>query len=376
MRNILLLPIIVLLFSCNTAEKSSGIIEIQVNPTTSDSIPLSTIIKSIEYIPLENHPDALMGRHGSPRFHQDRIFIASNSSIYCFNMEGKYLYRISRKGKGPGEYRELSSYIINDYHNQLEILCRRSRKILRFDLESGSFIEEINLPTFAVRFELLDANTYVLYTRGTGALLSEGADDLLFQMFLTDRNTGSIVKKFFPGQCVIYNWYPFLKADSKLNVCMAYNDTIYSISKDTVASQYVLDFGKYSIPPDVFHMNYEDQLSFVKSDFISLLTALESQDYFLFNWGYKNRVRWHLWSKKSGRGINFKAVYDDLDGLERYISFKRPYNNKLVATHNSIDILEQDNIKDTKVYQKLIDKGWVPDEESNTVIALYEISFK
>lgn len=149
------------LSSCNDTPTENGLTKIVVDTATEDSLPLSLIAKSIEYIPIESHPEALLGRYGSPRFFKDGIIISSNRSLYCFKPDGKYNYKI----------------------------------------------------------------------------------------------------------------------------------------------------------------------------------------------------------------------YDDIDGLEAYIGFRKWYNGKMIATFNSIDILDQENIKEAGVYQKLIKKGWEPDIESNPVIALYDVTY-
>lgn len=119
----------------------------------------------------------------------------------------------------------------------------------------------------------------------------------------------------------------------------------------------------------------DEQGTYDRSTIACLSNIYESEAYYLFMWGYKNKVRWHLWSKDKQKGLNFKWLYDDLDGLNQYISFKKWKDDSLVAMFNSVDITSQKNIQKEKIYQKLIEKGWVPDENSNPIIAIYNISF-
>ena len=104
MKNTLLaLLLILIVFSHCTKIDKNGIAIVKVDAATNDSLPLSTIARSIEYIPLETCNEALLGRYGSPRFFKQGILISSDNGIYCFDSKGKYRYKISRVGKGPGE---------------------------------------------------------------------------------------------------------------------------------------------------------------------------------------------------------------------------------------------------------------------------------
>jgi len=120
---------------------------------------LSTIVKNIEYIPLETCPDGLLGRYGSPRFFKNGILISGTQALYCFDLQGKFMYKISRIGKGPGEYQRISSYLIDEKRQRIEIMDQRSRKLLRFKLDDGTFIEEKNSILFAQNIELFDDNS-------------------------------------------------------------------------------------------------------------------------------------------------------------------------------------------------------------------------
>lgn len=270
----------------------------------------------------------------------------------------------------------MHSHVIDASRDQMDIMCRQSRKILRFSLIDGSFIEKVHMKNYGYNYELLNSQNYIIFTRGRGAILQDGSPDLAYIIFIVDRETQEIKRKYFPGESNLFGLYPFMKTDEGFKLHLPYNDTIYSLSSDTVSPAYVVDFGSHSIPPEYFYLSMEEQRKYDRNSFSCLSDVIESEKYLFMHWAYKNLIRWHLWSKKSEKGINFRTLYDDIDGLERYISFKRPVGNKFVATYESLDILEQENIKETRIYQKLIEKGWIADEESNPVIALYEINFK
>ncbi len=57
-----------LIFSYCTKTDKNNIPIVKVDAKTEDSLPLSTIAKSIDYIPLETCKEALLGSSGAPRF--------------------------------------------------------------------------------------------------------------------------------------------------------------------------------------------------------------------------------------------------------------------------------------------------------------------
>ena len=363
-----------ILSNCNKTDKNDLAI-VRVDAATNDSLPLSTVAKSIDYIPLETCKEALLGRYGGPRFFKNGILISSDNGIYCFDPTGKYRYKISRVGKGPGEYQQISAYLIDETRQQIEIMDQRSRKLLKFKLEDGSFIEEKSSILFAQNLELLDESSYIFYTMGDGSAVPGGSPDWDYKVIITDRSGLTIKRKYFPGECSLYGQYPFVKSDHSFKVHLPYNDTLYEVRNDTIVPALFVDFGGFGLPKGFCYLSLEEHKQYDVNTMAYLMNAYESDDNYLFMWGYKNRVRWHLWSKDKNKGLNFKWLYDDLDGLNQYISFKRWEDGKLVAMFNSVDITTQPGIQNEKIYQKLINRGWLPDENSNPVIAVYEIDF-
>jgi hypothetical protein len=369
---ILLIPLV---FSHCTKIDKGDITIVKVDAKTNDSLPLSTIARSIEYIPLETSKEALLGRYGAPRFFKEGILISSDNSLYCFDPKGKYRYKISRVGKGPGEYQQIFSYLIDETQQQIEIMDRNSRKLLIFKLVDGSFIEEKKPIIWAQNIDLLNESSYIFYTMGDGSAIPGGSPDWDYKVIITDRTDLTIKRKYYPGVSNLSGQYPFSKTNHSFKVHLPYNDTLYEVRNDTIVPTLFVDFAGFGLPKGYCYMSMDEQGTYDRSTIACLSNIYESEAYYLFMWGYKNKVRWHLWSKDKQKGLNFKWLYDDLDGLNQYISFKKWKDDSLVAMFNSVDITSQKNIQKEKIYQKLIEKGWVPDENSNPIIAIYNISF-
>jgi len=150
---------------------------------------------------------------------------------------------------------------------------------------------------------------------------------------------------------------------------------LYQVTNDTILPYLFVDFAGFGLPQGYCYMDYDQQRAVDVNTMAYLSNAYESNEYFYFKWGYKNRIRNNLWSKAKQKGIDFYWLYDDLDGLNQYISFSKWEDGKLLAMFNSVDIMTQDDIEKEKIYVKLVEKGWIPDENSNPIIALYEIDY-
>ena len=87
--------------------QSKGPIHIYLSESTEykNTLPftLADIAAEISYIPLETKPECLIGTESLPRFSKDYIFIVSRGILLQFDQQGKFIRKINKRGKGPGE---------------------------------------------------------------------------------------------------------------------------------------------------------------------------------------------------------------------------------------------------------------------------------
>jgi hypothetical protein len=122
---------------------------------------------SIELIPLETSPDVLIAGITKIINHQDKWYMMDKpqSIIFVFDRTGKFLFKIDKKGQGPGEYAFISNFNINPFTGKLELLDPSGRLNI-YDL-SGNYIEtkRIEYDGFYAAHQCvaLDSRTYVFY---------------------------------------------------------------------------------------------------------------------------------------------------------------------------------------------------------------------
>ena len=131
---------------CNTCEFQS--ITIDLDEHTVELQRLS-LIKDIRIVRLETNDSVLVGRIDKVLIHDGKIYIGdfyASQSLFIFDMQGKAIRKISRKGRGPGEYIQLRDFFIDDQSGTLNLLTRNSSEILSFDLDGTSLISQTELP--------------------------------------------------------------------------------------------------------------------------------------------------------------------------------------------------------------------------------------
>lgn len=91
--------------------------EIDINKAeVKDYIPMSIVFKSMKIIPLETNENSLIARINKIEIYNNWIFVIDNfkaNALHIFDKEGNYIKQIGRKGSGPGEYKQLSTFTID-----------------------------------------------------------------------------------------------------------------------------------------------------------------------------------------------------------------------------------------------------------------------
>lgn len=75
------------------------------------------LFDSIKIIPLETQKECLIA-WGTPQIYKNQIYILENRQniVLCFDLNGKFLFRIDNIGRGPSEYQALWSLSFDSYY--------------------------------------------------------------------------------------------------------------------------------------------------------------------------------------------------------------------------------------------------------------------
>lgn len=126
----ILLSIVLLFICCSSPEAIKTVNSFSLEQFKQKDLLLSSIASSIEYVKLETTSESLI-KDGQVKLFGDKIFVrnGSPSGILIFDRDGVYQNKISRKGKGPGEYLRIFSWDVSPNLSSVVINDMMSRKI-------------------------------------------------------------------------------------------------------------------------------------------------------------------------------------------------------------------------------------------------------
>jgi hypothetical protein len=145
------LLILVLVFFCSCGQKSTietsktdSLIEIDLFSEPESTIKgLSDFAENIEYIPLQTTANSLIGPFTLKLLNiNDRIYIQNSGlegEILCFDINGKFLFKINNKGRGPEEYDFVTDFDISSDNKTLKILSSSTRKLVTYGISDTGF---------------------------------------------------------------------------------------------------------------------------------------------------------------------------------------------------------------------------------------------
>lgn len=216
------------------------------------SIKMSDVIDGLEYVRLETTKECLIGK-------VDRIIPLEHvflfvdrwktCSVFIFDREGKFVRKISRRGKGPQEYISLTDADYDTDAGQLIILDSFGRKLLFYSLE-GKFVKQIDLNGIFQRMAYIGSGKIALYSDYKKIFNFETKAGFP-NIVLLDVNTGEQKGDLFfdkhinPKGIIISLSNNFSKfSEHASGLIMPLNDTIYRLSDDgAIEREYFVDLG-------------------------------------------------------------------------------------------------------------------------------------
>ena len=111
-------------------------IEVEKNLNNFDTLSLTRIAEEIKYIPLETNKQTLVSNITTVDVSDNTILIQTNNEVLLFNITGKFLNKISRRGNGPLEYNLAGhSVIFNESVLIPNVVGKNEIKVFNFQNE-------------------------------------------------------------------------------------------------------------------------------------------------------------------------------------------------------------------------------------------------
>ncbi len=179
------IPVCLLLFliSCNRDLATEGCFDLSTNTNTS----LFDVFDEIDAIQLETNDDSYLRSAGAVRVFESKFFVCDFHRVLCFSDEGKFLFQVSRQGRGQGEYHNLTDIAIDKHNSRLVLLDALFQKVHFFDLD-GTFQKTAQIESEAP----LGLNRVI--PMGESLLLFIGLNQMDFILYCLDEN--AILERF------------------------------------------------------------------------------------------------------------------------------------------------------------------------------------
>ncbi len=117
------------------------------------SLSIEELIEDFDTIRLEASDHSLLSDIRYIRIMNDKLYVTdkTESTVFIFTIDGKYISKICDQGQGPKEYLRISRLEVDPFNSRVLITDAFSRKLLIYD-EAGRQSEVIQVDFFPMRF--------------------------------------------------------------------------------------------------------------------------------------------------------------------------------------------------------------------------------
>lgn len=237
------------LASCNNSINSDlpYRIDLENSIRNINSIPLSTLGRKIEYVPLETDSACLIQNISNVFLTDSLIFVSDNDRLLKFDKNGKFIKQIGTKGRGPGEYPNLGNFQIDEGNKEIFVIS--SRIVLIYDF-NGNFKRDFKIDFPCRQFILNESGELILHPFN----LPTPGTDTVYSLYITDRK-GTVLKKFentLPrtNRGLIVPVSPLYMHDGTPHFMEFGIDTLYNYGNNEKKPYAIFNLGNLKFPPD------------------------------------------------------------------------------------------------------------------------------
>ena len=330
----------------------SGFTLLEIDPLdvrTSDN-KISLFADSIVYMPLETNDSVLIGVVSKVLVSGEKLYLLDkmSESVFCFDFnDGRFLYKISAKGQGPGEYYGISDF---DVTSDEEVVIQSSGQGLFF-YRDGKATREIRLPIVGGEIKIGKNDTSYFY-------VGRSYNERIFRDFPQQRRLLRLVGDVITDEYLPYKYNEevFSRFPSARNSFFSLKDTLvlveylnqetYHIFHGNLMPKYKFRFVgnretfNYNNPIEVNKKIIEKEQ---RGEYSRLSRYVETDDYIFISYSIKKYVM-HSFVQKKDLKINNSGLFyvDDFNNIS--LSAGILYvteNNELVGVIGEPDNLLQ-----------------------------------
>ncbi len=354
----ILIVILILIQVCIEACQNSNnsleliqIINIEAGFKNQKELFLSDIADSIGYVKLETTPECLIG-NGNALIRDNKIFfkMSNPDRILIFDMDGKYISKLDKIGKGPGEYTGIFQWTVSPRGERLAFSDMATQTIYLYTSE-GDFLNKTR-GTFMwySGFYFRNDEELLVCTR---EVLNQSPDFPVILQY-TDNLTvkDTILSKEWIGVSTLPPGLPGIHISFYVHQRNFFYkemaaDTLYELDdKFKLEPRFVFDLGDKSMDLNAAHSPNKDA-------YYQLHSFCETKDYFSFVVGYHKKMTLMYFDKTSVELFSLPNNYseygdrnqvfkpkNDLDGFDYPFNTYDTYDDKWTSLHHIVYLKE------------------------------------
>jgi len=246
-RPLIFIAIISLAPSYNSNPPSIPVVNVD-NVRSSICLDLSDFLKDIEVIKLETTDYNLFSTEHDLGFTlafitETSIIIQNDKAIYQFDRQGKYLRKLSGKGRGPNEFYDILFCFADEKKDILYYVDLLSQgRICRIDLSTGQFLDPLELDMNRLELWLGKDNSIYGFPTNKNHAFEAADSDSSVVAFRYDLLSGSM-KKYYGTRK--YTIQPLGKSmveyGNHLSLFnMYYSDTLYRLQNNALQARFLV----------------------------------------------------------------------------------------------------------------------------------------
>lgn len=348
MKKLILFTVVTLLLSCAQQNKErSDAVDCTIVFTENPTAQIRDAVGSVEYIALETTENSIYNEPHKMIVRGGRIFIGDllMHKIAVFDLSGKFLLSIDRKGRGAQEYLEMKNFTVDG--KNIYIIDNYTHKLMAYDIDGGDFLWSKALPVVAWDLSVFNNGDFIFAT----APLNGGkfsVEQSRHRIFITDNDLTIKERLFEYGDKEtdpIGKMAYFSDTEDEIVYNTCGSDMFYIFSKSDVNNMKstLVDFGSRKVQDK--HRSSQKDIAEHEYHYISS-TPLVCGDYVMLEINTDNRFN-YLYNDRTGELMRNPSQEEGAFNALMYPIGS--YKNKLVAV-----------LDGPELYQSLVDYGFTP----------------
>lgn len=286
-------------------------------------VNLSDLALDIEYIPLQTTKKSLIKFIQKVVIREDRIYIQDNViEIMCFDKQGKFIYKLDKTGRGPGEYNYLVDFDISSDSKMLAILVSGPNKIMVFNITDTAFSFNNSIKLRGPSPILLDfvPGSYKIMLSTAPWNGNESSLSMVISIFGDTLYFRPNYYKYVKvGNTNFFSKSESIQFNSGYDICFKeeFSDTVFSVSDETKVflPRFIFDTHGTSFPQRARgDQEYARKIAGKSSQ---VLKILEVERYLVYNYVYGGLLNKIIYDKSEDKKFEIKnedSISDNICG--------------------------------------------------------------